>query len=1009
MQFLQTVCPSAGHKAFIVANGGYMRHLWTPAHTLEQQAALDQVGNQVYFALAGYETDGPRKIENAKCVRSFWLDIDAGPKKFAKHGDKVYETQAKAIGAVNLFSGQIGIDPTYIVSSGQGIHVYWSMDADIDAQQWRDLAFWFKHVVSAYGLKQDPARTADITSILRPVGTMHSCGEPVEILFGSEQQTPLSEWIAMLEASGVPQPTLKQHTPGEKQVFTDTKFANLANKALEGGGCEQLAALLRCGGNVEEPLWRAGLSVAQACDDTPEDKELNLIALSKGHPEFNLTATLDKAESTVGPYSCESFASLNPAGCQGCKFRGTQITNPIMFAKSNVVSRMERLTALAASGPAEAPSVMGTPVQAPTASTIPQGDVTPLQPALPAHQVPDRHEHFQDPRNGVMFTAGNFEYRIGKWLVDTAGVVRQRKDTTCAGVGVTVIETIRVKNKETGEWDTHLEAKVLLGVSLYIFDRIDDRGERTNNERYYTRVEYPHDPIRDFTLEASTISKGGDTMKTELARVGAIPDNVGAYAGIQQYLMGWSNYLREQRSAKRAPVNMGWTPTDSIVYGDTEYTALGPVPAPISDSTSKFFAGSKALGNVEGWRTAIAAMYPNDQAGVQAYQFMVLTGLAAPMYAKAVPDHEVGGVISFFAAHSGGGKTTAQRMALSVYGDPSAFHVAPNSTMLAKIQIMGMANSFPTYIDEITTANARALTDFVYNATQGKGKDRMTDGGASLMDNNTSWRSFTLTSANLSLVETLQGTWGASDGTPMRVLEIEAPRIRRTATNGDALERSVQANRGCVGAEWLQTLVRNPATAAARVYDMKLRLQREVTLEASARFRLNMMAAVLAAGEYASELDMHPFDMSALFAWGVNQLRSMTTQAAENLSTPESQFADFMQEVQRNVLWVKKGDTVPDFDLPNQDIIARAEVEHSILMVSCKALQHWCREQQCSYGAITQMLKLDGAVKARRRLMAGTTRGLSTGPVHVWEIDLIKSRVTAPPNPEPSNETKGPV
>ena len=145
-----------------------MTHYSAESHDTAKQAQLEGSGTSVYFALAGYDGTNFRRAANAVAARSFWLDLDAGEEKYAKHGDKVYETQTDALCALNLFCALTEMDPTYVVSSGMGLHVYWAMDEDIPAVEWRQHAAWFKEVVNHYGLRQDPARTADIASILRP-------------------------------------------------------------------------------------------------------------------------------------------------------------------------------------------------------------------------------------------------------------------------------------------------------------------------------------------------------------------------------------------------------------------------------------------------------------------------------------------------------------------------------------------------------------------------------------------------------------------------------------------------------------------------------------------------------------------------------------------------------------------------------------------------------------------------------------------------------------------------
>ena len=58
---------------------------------------LQQRAVETYFGLASYaqvpaDGKGFRAQTNVLALRSFWLDIDAGAAKYAKHGDTVYPT-----------------------------------------------------------------------------------------------------------------------------------------------------------------------------------------------------------------------------------------------------------------------------------------------------------------------------------------------------------------------------------------------------------------------------------------------------------------------------------------------------------------------------------------------------------------------------------------------------------------------------------------------------------------------------------------------------------------------------------------------------------------------------------------------------------------------------------------------------------------------------------------------------------------------------------------------------
>ena len=57
---------------------------------------LDEQGYDAYFALSTFEEEGSRKADNAKYMRSFFLDIDCGP-------SKDYPSKLEALNALQRF------------------------------------------------------------------------------------------------------------------------------------------------------------------------------------------------------------------------------------------------------------------------------------------------------------------------------------------------------------------------------------------------------------------------------------------------------------------------------------------------------------------------------------------------------------------------------------------------------------------------------------------------------------------------------------------------------------------------------------------------------------------------------------------------------------------------------------------------------------------------------------------------------------------------------------------
>ena len=131
----------------------------------------------VYHACGEFLSPDNRKASNATGACALWLDIDCGTDKAA--AGKGYRSKAEAFGSLIAFCKKTGLpNPTHIVDSGGGLHVYWVFDRHIAAKQWRESAEKLKHLAQTLGLKADATRTADIASILRLPGTLNFKTDP---------------------------------------------------------------------------------------------------------------------------------------------------------------------------------------------------------------------------------------------------------------------------------------------------------------------------------------------------------------------------------------------------------------------------------------------------------------------------------------------------------------------------------------------------------------------------------------------------------------------------------------------------------------------------------------------------------------------------------------------------------------------------------------------------------------------------------------------------------------
>jgi hypothetical protein len=295
---------------------------------------LVAVQYDAYFALASFtDVAEGRTSKNAAQFKSYFLDLDCGL-------GKPYADQAEGLSALKQFLKTTGLPKPTIVNSGRGVHAYWVLDTAVERDVWKPLAERLKALCEKHKLHADPAVTADSARILRVPGTFNYKNPEsplkVQVLVVG---TPISNSVfEALEAPEVDvfagmggQPFVpKQMDPLTLALMgnNQSKFKTILIKSVEaeGKGCNQILQIYEAQNNIEEPLWRAALSIAQHCVD--RDKAIH--AISNKHPNYSAAETERKASETRGPYTCITFRKLNASGCEGCTHK---ISSPIMLGK----------------------------------------------------------------------------------------------------------------------------------------------------------------------------------------------------------------------------------------------------------------------------------------------------------------------------------------------------------------------------------------------------------------------------------------------------------------------------------------------------------------------------------------------------------------------------------------------------------------------------------------------------------------------------------------------------
>jgi len=307
-----------------------------------QAGVIDREGGECYFALGSLKSpqlwnEKKEKWEvrvgaNIAALKSLFADVDIDPDNSNK-----YASREEAIRAIKQFCNSTQFPEPMIVSSGGGLHLYWPLTKAIEATAWRPVAGRFKEGLLAYGLKIDPTRSADASSVLRVVGThnyKHGLIRDVCLVRDVAPYSPKDMLVAVSALAATtgnlaPPITAVALLPDNTtRVYPDQDPPAFKPILM---GCAQIQHLAQTGG-ASEPIWYAGLQVIRHCEESLKAATF----ISKNYPGFSPAEMYKKLNQLdangIGPATCKQFQVSNPSACAGCSHWG-KITSPIQLGR----------------------------------------------------------------------------------------------------------------------------------------------------------------------------------------------------------------------------------------------------------------------------------------------------------------------------------------------------------------------------------------------------------------------------------------------------------------------------------------------------------------------------------------------------------------------------------------------------------------------------------------------------------------------------------------------------
>lgn len=268
-----------------------------------------------------------RTHDNMREAKVFFADLDVGEEEEPKPGKaKIakYETQEAALSGLERFIFRTGLPRPLVVQSGGGFHIYWILSTPLDSLAWRDQADRLRFLFRKHGLKNDPMRTTDQSSVLRVAGTKNlkpHVQAPVRAIDAGEQ-TDTAEFLELL-AGLTPdyEPLAAVHRAHESAAGGLVEFSGRHTPVDElFTACAQMRRFEELEGNVYEPEWYNNLGLLRWATGG----ELRAHKISSGYPGYDEAETQMKMDQweNKNPPTCRTMhaKSGDPSLCEGCIF-----------------------------------------------------------------------------------------------------------------------------------------------------------------------------------------------------------------------------------------------------------------------------------------------------------------------------------------------------------------------------------------------------------------------------------------------------------------------------------------------------------------------------------------------------------------------------------------------------------------------------------------------------------------------------------------------------------------
>ena len=772
----------------------------------DAKAKINQRGKTTYSAI--------RNEQNAVLFKGLWVDVDVKPGDLAK-GYPDSETAVREF--VRIYTA-IGLPkPTTLVMSGSGgFHAHWVFQEAISHERWHPLAHSLVAALKENGFVGDTGCTIDAVRLLRVPGTFNykAIREqrgpvlPVRTLAytGAAYAVEFIEGL-LAKWKGVVPPS--RHTPTPTLLGTPSRVITQSSvdPSTLSEGVQQVTAV---------PI----VKVAEVCPFVL--RTLKTRGATNDNPLWLATTRL--AMFTQEGKDAAHWMALGHPG----------------YVKEDTDALYDRVEAERVQRNLGWPTCRNF-----HANGAPECATCPL---LAANKSPLNHIKVDAPQPPAPPPVALLAPQAST-ITEPLPTPYSRDRRGCIVISKTDPDGNQFYDPISGEFPM-LQPWIQDEPAEFNFTTMT-AGDLGNGTGFFRQIKVPLESLYEKATFAKTLAKQHMVLPSRLVEPTA------------HFIMAWIETLRADRAKVIHSSPFGWLTNDQdqtlgFVY-NKQVLSSGP-PTPATNPDPQLDKVYSPQGVIEPWLAA-SKMITNQKR--PELNTILASAFAAPLVRFT---GQTGVMLSTYSALSGIGKSTALKVASSVWGDPIRSVQSMDDTMNAVIKKLSQLRHLPAYWDELKTVeDTEKFVQIVFRLSQGKEKSRLTSSTA--FRETGSWETMLVSTSNDALTPTVSRVTKTTTAGVSRIFEFEVmPGVHGQISPAEAqmITGKLTHNFGHAGLMYAQFLGSHHEAVAKTVRDYLHRFEQHFKATTEERFWLALVVVLVVGATISNSLKLTEIDLKQL-------------------------------------------------------------------------------------------------------------------------------------------------